>query len=319
MSGVSLGESHGRPITGSTLRRCNDRAGADHVVLIDVDSDTFSNVIFIDVPESTPKKFRRKTSAKKDKRRSPLRNIIFIDDDESSENEYPEFGVENDRHFFRDPSPSMRACSTSKSAKEPLNEIGDDCQLVRENIPPVKLSKCKRTYSGKAPVRNRYGLTSDSESGSSEDDEFMEDYSGQLREQWQKASLKRKKYSSGQSGVRDINSASGVRIQPDPGESEEHTSCSDYSNSSTDKEDLSPNSTRESRRTSGRLMSMTKEIHERRTLKRVIPVYPLNIGRILLKRSTRSKAMKGVFQLQDLVWKNLFHVVTGTSLVDNIG
>ncbi|XP_016467255.1 uncharacterized protein LOC107789892 [Nicotiana tabacum] len=251
MSGVSLGESHGRPITGSTLRRCNDRAGADHVVLIDVDSDTFSNVIFIDVPESTPKKFQCKTSAKKDKRRSPLKNIIFIDDDESSENEYPEFGVENAFHFFHDPSPSMRACSTSKSAKEPPNEIGDDCQFVREKIPPVKLSKCKRTYSGKAPVQNRYGLTSDSESSSSENDEFMEDYSGQLREQWQKASLKRKKYSSGQSGVRDINSASGVRIQPDPGESEEHTSCSDYSNSSTDKEDLSPNSTRESRRTSG--------------------------------------------------------------------
>ncbi|KAK4357970.1 hypothetical protein RND71_023580 [Anisodus tanguticus] len=244
MSGVFLGESHGRPCTGTkTLRRCNDGGRSDHVVLIDVESETFSNVIFIDVPESTSKKFLGKTAAKKDKRRSPLRNIIFIDDDESNENEYPEFGVENGHHFFHDPSPSMRPCSTSKNAKEPLDEIGDDCQFVRENIPPVKLTKCKRTYSGKAPVQNRYGLTSDdSESSSSDDDEFMADYSGQLREQWQKASLKRKN---------DINSASAVGIQPEPGESEVHPACSDYAKSSTEKEDQSPKPAGESCCTSG--------------------------------------------------------------------
>lgn len=214
MSGVSLGKSHGRPHTGKkTFRRRHDGAGADHVVLIDVECETFSNVIFIDVPESTPKKFRAKTAAKKDKRRSPLRNIIFIDDDETNKNEYPEFDAEDDHHFFHDPSPSMRPCSTSKSAKEPQDEIGDDCQFVRENICPVKLSKCKRTYSGKAPVQNRYGLMSDSESSSSDDDEFMEDYSGQLREQWQKASLMRKNDNCGHSGVRNMNSAFTVETE----------------------------------------------------------------------------------------------------------
>ncbi|XP_049404066.1 uncharacterized protein LOC125867562 [Solanum stenotomum] len=247
MSGVSLGESHGRPRTGKkTSRRCNDGTGADHVVLIDVECETFGNVIFIDVPESTPKKFRGKTAAKKDKRRSPLRNIIFIDDDESNGNEYPKFGLEDDRHFFHDPSPSMRPCSSSKSATEPLDDIGDDCQFVRENISPVKLSKCKRTYSGKAPVQNRYGLMSDSESSSSDDDEVMGDYSGLLREEWQKASLKRKNDNSGQSGVRDINSASAVGIQPEPGESKEHLACPGYSKSSTEKENLSPRPTCES-------------------------------------------------------------------------
>ncbi|KAH0756180.1 hypothetical protein KY290_026450 [Solanum tuberosum] len=51
------------------LRRCSD---GDHVILIDVElSESFSNVIFIDVPESTPKKFRG--------------DIIFIDD-ESNDN-----------------------------------------------------------------------------------------------------------------------------------------------------------------------------------------------------------------------------------------
>ncbi|CAN4122016.1 unnamed protein product [Withania somnifera] len=253
MGMVSRGESHGRTRTGKkTLRRCNDDPGADHVVLIDVECETFSNVIVIDVPESTPKKFRGKTTAKKDKRRSPLRNVIFIDDDESNENGYPEFDVEDDHHFFQDPSPSMRPCSTSRSAKEPLDEIGDDCQFVRENFSPVKLSKCKRTYSEKGPVQNRYRFMSDSESSSSEDDEFMEDSSGQLREEWQKASLKRKNDNSGQSGGKDIKTASADGIQPEPGESEEHPACSDYSNSSTEKEDLSPKPTRESRCTSSR-------------------------------------------------------------------
>lgn len=55
------------------LRRCNDGEGADHVILIDDElSGSFSNVIFIDVPESTPKKFRG--------------DIIFIDDDDESNN-----------------------------------------------------------------------------------------------------------------------------------------------------------------------------------------------------------------------------------------
>ncbi|KAH0643396.1 hypothetical protein KY289_034370 [Solanum tuberosum] len=56
------------------LRRCNDGEGADHVILIDVElSESFSNVIFIDVPESTPKKFRG--------------DIIFIDDDDDESND----------------------------------------------------------------------------------------------------------------------------------------------------------------------------------------------------------------------------------------
>ncbi|MCD7445916.1 hypothetical protein HAX54_024616 [Datura stramonium] len=120
------GMSHGRPHTGTkTLRRCNDGAGAAQVILIDVERGKFSNLNFIDVPESTPKKFRGKTAAKKDKRGSSnLGNIIFIDDDgESNENEL-------------------------------LDEIGDDCQFVPENIPPVKFTKCEKTYSGKGPVQN---------------------------------------------------------------------------------------------------------------------------------------------------------------------
>ncbi|KAK4715237.1 hypothetical protein R3W88_013575 [Solanum pinnatisectum] len=69
MSGVSSGRLDTET---KTLRRCNDGEGADHVILIDVKlSESFSNVIFIDVPESTPKKFRG--------------DIIFIDDDDDDE------------------------------------------------------------------------------------------------------------------------------------------------------------------------------------------------------------------------------------------
>ncbi|PHT48736.1 hypothetical protein CQW23_12944 [Capsicum baccatum] len=158
MNGESLVESHGRPHTGTkTLRRCNDGLGADHVILIDVElTESFSNVSFIDVPESKPKSW------------SPFGNIILIDDDdESNENEYSEFGADDDHCFFHDLSPSMRSCSTSKSAKELRDEIDDDCQFVGENvIPLMKLSKCKRTYSGKVPVQNRHGLMSDDVNGS---------------------------------------------------------------------------------------------------------------------------------------------------------
>ncbi|XP_049364816.1 uncharacterized protein LOC125829669 [Solanum verrucosum] len=51
------------------LRRCNDGEGADHVILIDVELS--ESIIFIDVPESTPKKFRG--------------DIIFIDDDDDDD------------------------------------------------------------------------------------------------------------------------------------------------------------------------------------------------------------------------------------------
>ncbi|PHT29004.1 hypothetical protein CQW23_31455 [Capsicum baccatum] len=117
MNGESLVESHGRPHTGTkTLRICNDGLGADHVILIDVElTESFSNVSFIDVPKSKPKSW------------SPFGNIILIDDDdESNENEYSEFGADDDHCFFHDLSPSMRSCSTSKSAKELRDEIDDD-------------------------------------------------------------------------------------------------------------------------------------------------------------------------------------------------
>ncbi|KAL8229045.1 hypothetical protein R6Q57_013945 [Mikania cordata] len=135
-----------------TLSRCSSHVEIDNVVLIDVDTYNSNNVIIIDTPEIHSKK----KGGSSDKNR-PLRTYIYIDDDES-------------------PLNNNAGASSSK-------------RYGSENVSPVTLSKGKRTYSGR-------GLNTQSDSDSSDDDgpdcEFMEDFSGKLREQWEKASLKRK-------------------------------------------------------------------------------------------------------------------------------
>lgn len=145
----------------SALRRCRNIIVADNVDLIDVDTYDFNNVI--DLSESLTKK--RVVSNDKSRPR-PKRTYIFIDDDESPSDHHAGAG---ERNFENGASSSRR--------------YGPD-------ISPVKLSKGKRTYSGR-------GFRADSESESSDDDdspdcEFIEDLSGKFREQWERASLKRK-------------------------------------------------------------------------------------------------------------------------------
>ncbi|KAA8532858.1 hypothetical protein F0562_033025 [Nyssa sinensis] len=201
MGGKGTSISHSQPRTCSmrkTLKRCKNNGEADNVVLIDVDSDDFNNVIIIDLPESLPEKLRGSSVMGKDKK-CPLRTIICIDDDdddEGADNNHPGIGVEGGGNFCSDGSSSMRSYPSSNHSGNSVDAAGDECQFVRENISPVKLSKCKRTYSGKASTRNRYGLSPESVSGSSDNDcldcEFMEGSFGKLRELWEKAFLKRK-------------------------------------------------------------------------------------------------------------------------------
>ncbi|KAM7468449.1 hypothetical protein LguiB_016011 [Lonicera macranthoides] len=186
--GTSMG--HSRPQPGAcsgrkTLRRCRKEESED-VVLIDVDADSFRNVILIDIPESLTKKIQGSDSSvpRKDKR-CPLRTVIYIDDDENTEDDHHNGkGVNGDGNFTG--ASSSTGCPTSNHYQNSVDGAGN------ENISPVKLSKCKRTYSGKASTTNRFGLSTDSESDSSDNDapdcEFME---GSF-EQWEKAFLKRK-------------------------------------------------------------------------------------------------------------------------------
>lgn len=164
------------------LRRCRNTIQPDNVVLIDVDTCSFNNVIVLDVPES----LTTKQIGSADKIRPP-RTYIYIDDDESPINHHSTGANVNSRMNFENGASSSR-------------------RYGPENITPVKLSKGKRTYSGR-------GFSAHSDSDSSDDDspdcEFMEDFTGKLREQWEKASLKRKAGAQNDHGsTRDDTSAS---------------------------------------------------------------------------------------------------------------
>ncbi|GFP87287.1 hypothetical protein PHJA_000872400 [Phtheirospermum japonicum] len=187
MSGLSIGRSHPRPCSGAkTLRRCrNNNVEADNVILIDVETDSFDNVIIIDVPDSLPNKTQcLSTHHRKDKKPS-FKNVICIDDDESLDIS----------HSF-----GFSAGTSSKNFADAST--------------PVRLSKCKRTYSGNASRSNRFGLNGGSETDSSDSDypdcELVEDSSGEVQERWEKAFSKRKRdFRNGHSDIRDDNNEKG--------------------------------------------------------------------------------------------------------------
>ncbi|XP_057809957.1 uncharacterized protein LOC131024466 [Salvia miltiorrhiza] len=195
MSGISIGHSHPRPCSGKkTLRRCRKNKEADKVILIDVDSEICDNVVIIDIPESLPKRNEDSSMLKKDEKWS-FRNVINIDDDETPDNSY-HFGAKNAR-FSASTSLNRESFRIAEDFADSTETSGEDCQFVQDSATPVRLSKCKRTYSGKASTSNRYGLDIDSECDLSENDypdcELVEDFSGKFQELWEKAVSRRRK------------------------------------------------------------------------------------------------------------------------------
>ncbi|KAK9064675.1 hypothetical protein SSX86_016057 [Deinandra increscens subsp. villosa] len=148
-----------------TLSRCRSNIEADNVDLIDVDTYDFNNVIVIDIPESLTKKQGGSKGGK-----GPSRTYIYIDDDETPCKHHADADLDDGRNFENGAS-SSRRCGP-------------------EITSPVKLSKGKRTYSGRGFNAHLESDSSDDEDGP--DCEFMEDFSGKVKEQWEKASLKRK-------------------------------------------------------------------------------------------------------------------------------
>ncbi|GAB2234214.1 hypothetical protein Drorol1_Dr00003456 [Drosera rotundifolia] len=148
--------SQSEPLTGKrTLRRCTKSLSINDVVLIDVDSNDFHDVIVVDLPESLLEKLGKCSTSK----------VISIDDDDEEGH--------TDRTLDEDANLTSRESYPASTSS------------------PVKLSKFKRTYSGKVGSTNRYGLGPDSENDSSDSDcsdcELMEGTSGKLREQWEQA------------------------------------------------------------------------------------------------------------------------------------
>ncbi|XP_021756374.1 uncharacterized protein LOC110721511 [Chenopodium quinoa] len=166
------------------LKECTSRK-RENIVLIEVD-DISEVIILDDVPESFQKKFRKRP-----------KHVISIDDDDDGGGG----GGSRDGacHTHSDATSSNRCFPTEAADPSTSHYVNED--VNEGNTPPVKLSKSKRTYSGKSIPRNRYGLGPDSDGGcSSESDcsdcELMEGSSNKLREQWEKASLKRRCNSS---------------------------------------------------------------------------------------------------------------------------
>ncbi|XP_073059366.1 uncharacterized protein [Primulina eburnea] len=222
MRGAFTGHSHSRPCFGrKTLRRCRNSEEADDVILIDVDSDHFDNVIIIDVPDSLPKKGQGSNILRKDKN-GPLQTIIYIDDDDDGPDKINSFAGASSSRSFKPPAEGFEVVDAEENP------------FIQDNVTPVRLSKCKRTYSGKASAGKGYGLNLDSENKSSANDhpdcELMEDISGKVQEQWEKAFYRRKKgIINDQLGIRSQNGAS--RIMNDSshqtvgrkGENDKHT------------------------------------------------------------------------------------------------
>ncbi|GAB2244365.1 hypothetical protein Droror1_Dr00024493 [Drosera rotundifolia] len=110
--------SQSKPLAGKrTLRRCTKSLSINDVVLIDVDSDDFHDVIVVDMPESLFEKLGKRSTSK----------VISIDDDDEEGH--------TDRTLDEDANPTSRDSYPASTSS------------------PVKLSKFKRTYSGMMPRR----------------------------------------------------------------------------------------------------------------------------------------------------------------------
>lgn len=231
MAGISLGPSHPRPCSGEkTLRRCKYNEEADEITLIDVDSENFDNVIIIDIPDSlSPKKNEGSNMLRKDK--WPFINVINIDDDETPDNTH-----------FAGTSSNRESIRVAQNYEDSV----EDCQFVQDKSTPFRLSKCKRTYSGNFFRRNRYGLDTASECESSDDDgdypdcELVEDTSGKVQEEWERAfSRRRKDINNGHSGTRgkDIKKETQQNAKSKDGTRQHKEASSLFSETSIDEID----------------------------------------------------------------------------------
>ncbi|XXG46529.1 hypothetical protein AAC387_Pa02g1348 [Persea americana] len=193
---MSRGQSQPRMQSGKrTLLRHKDKGKFDNVVVIDVDQCESSNVVTIDAQECSQWRQMGFGASKENKERPP-RVIISIDDEECDG---------NDDHRNDDEGGDLDSDATSskrvhptlvQSHLSPKEADGADCEIFEETNFASKLSKRMRMCPGNGrPSLNHFGLYDESESSSSESDssdcELMEDSSGKIREQWEKAAFKK--------------------------------------------------------------------------------------------------------------------------------
>ncbi|XP_042477090.1 uncharacterized protein LOC122058466 isoform X2 [Macadamia integrifolia] len=249
---MSKGQSPGTHTAGRTLERCKEKEKTDAVVYIDIDPDDLSDVVVIDAPGSSQCRGHGSNKFKKDKS-FPSRHIISIDDgddDDGSPGTVDGSGGDLDSD-----ATSCRASRFEPCQSQSFEGSDDeDCQFIQERNFNVKLSNCKRTYSGKTILRNRFTFCSDSEDGSSEsessDCELMEGSFGKIRDLWEKASSRKNTSDdirNSQSVVDEQGCGSGslsenpksVEVENESVKQKETPICSGSSHFNDRKEDMS--------------------------------------------------------------------------------
>lgn len=211
---MSKGHSEPKTHTGRrTLGRCKSKT----IEIIDIDKGK-ADVIIIDAPESS---HQGSGCSRFNNCSSPV-TVIRIDDEEGDIGDTPY----NAGQDFS----TNRAFSVFGNCTMDTKNDNDDCRMF------LKEGRFCSSMTGKTtmhPVfgspRNRYGIypnypeSSSSESDSSECDtsesdnsdcEIMEDSSGLIREQWERAAFRKKKSRTVQVGSEDQASASGSSADP---------------------------------------------------------------------------------------------------------
>ncbi|PIA63246.1 hypothetical protein AQUCO_00200931v1 [Aquilegia coerulea] len=212
MNGMSKGQFQTGTSSGKrTLERCKSKGKTKNMVYVEIEDGPSPDVIVIDALESSPKRLRGSTASSK---KLPTCNVISIDDDEINV-EKTGSGEERGSNFDCGGTSSKASCPVF--SKSPSSEESSfDEAFIRAKEFPIKYSKSRRTYSGKRFSYNRFGsgLAYDSSSSDSDssDCELMEESSGNIREQWERAALKKKMFegvANGQTGLDNEASASG--------------------------------------------------------------------------------------------------------------
>ncbi|XP_043702026.1 uncharacterized protein LOC122652374 isoform X2 [Telopea speciosissima] len=249
---MSRGQSQPRTSTASrTLGRCTEKEKNDSIVYIDVDPDDLSDVVVIDAPGSSQQRRQHGSNVSRNDKNIPSGSIISIDDDDDGS---PANDGERGGDLDSDTASSRVSRCEPHQSQSSEESDGEDCQFIQERSFPVKLSKCKRTYSGKTIPRSIFTFNPLSEGGSSESDgsdcELMEGSYGKIRDQWEKASTRKKTSEyiyNPQSVVEEQGSGSGshsdnqknVEVENESEQEKETPVHSDSSNSNNRKENIS--------------------------------------------------------------------------------
>lgn len=159
---------------------------------IDIDSDEVDDVVILDLHEFLEQTLHGSSVPSRDRVRTP-QSVISIDDDddESDDADHPENIAEGAGESDSDASSSKRFTAAPSRMQNFVHIDVEDSHVYEKDF-VSNIQKSRQTCSAKATGRNCYGLDR-SESESSESDcsdcELLE-----VREQWEKASIKRKRH-----------------------------------------------------------------------------------------------------------------------------